>query len=47
MKKTLSFFSFFCLITSCLLLSSSFAFMKGLSTEDLTTGSDLVIEGDV
>jgi hypothetical protein len=47
MKRILSSFTFFSFIAFCFLSSSSFAFMKGLSTEELTMASDLIIEGDI
>jgi hypothetical protein len=47
MEKIPSAIRFFCIVMLCCLSSSSFAIMKGLSTEELTKASDLVIVGEV
>ncbi len=38
---------FLCLMALCFLSTSSFAIMKGLSTDELTKASDIVISGEV
>jgi len=47
MEKISSAIQFFCIVMLCCLSSSSFAIMKGLSTDELTKASDLVIVGEV
>ena len=47
MGKISSAILFFCIVMLCCLSSSSFAIMKGFSTEELTKASDLVIVGEV
>jgi len=47
MKKNSFAIKFLCLIVLCFLSSSSSAIMKGLSTEELTKASDIVIVGEV
>lgn len=47
MKNIFFTIRFLCFIVLCFLSSSSFAIMKGLSTEELTKASDLVIVGKV
>ena len=47
MKKISIAIMFLCFIMLSFLSASSFAIMKGLSTEELTNTSDIVIEGEV
>jgi hypothetical protein len=47
MKKVTFSVLFPCMLLLCFLSSVSYAFMKGLSTEELTDASDTIIEGDV
>jgi len=47
MKNTCPAIKFLCLIGLCFLSTSSFAIMKGLSTDELTKASDIVISGEV
>jgi hypothetical protein len=47
MKNTFLAVVFLCFIVLSLFPSSSLAIMKGLSTEELTNASDMVIEGEV
>jgi hypothetical protein len=46
MKNTCLAIKFLCPIVVCFLSTSSFAIMKGLNTEELTTASDIVISGE-
>jgi len=47
MKNIFFTIRFLCFIVLCFLSSSSYAIMKGLSTEELTKASDMVIVGKV
>lgn len=47
MKKVSPAMLFLCLMVLCCLSVPSFAIMKGLSTEELTKDSDIVILGEV
>ncbi len=47
MKRNLFVIKFICLITTCLLSSQSLAIMTGMSTEELTRASEIVIRGEV
>ena len=47
MKRNHFLINLICFITICFLSSESPAIMQGMSTEDLTGASDLVLEGEV
>src|SRR4030067_3455281 len=47
MNRTFVAIQFICFMLLCVLSSQSSAIMEGISTEDLTKASDVVIEGEV